>query len=299
MLRKNKLQMESLERRTVLAADIGMMFASDANADASAADQLVQVDTSAAGDASLEGDMIATTVDASADANADASLPDVMPMVDDAVQTIEGAVGQVGTVADGTLDQANDAVDNVDGMIDDAAGNIVSAVDNAANNLGDAADNAVNNVDQTLDDALSDVDGTLNDAVGDVTTTADGVLNDLNGTLHDATENLSIDDVISDVVNAVENDAELLVTEFLGDLGQATGTSAFINSLSLDALEGVHVSDLADQLNLNGLINSGGRNINGFLHSLSNHVDHLADDDIANAVDHVFARFGNLRGALR
>jgi hypothetical protein len=94
----------------------------------------------------------------------------------------------------------------------------------------------------------------------------------------------------------------MLVTDFLDQLGQATGTTGLIDDLNLDILnDELTVSELADKVNLNGLINSGGNNINGFLHSLSNHVNDLANTEaVTKSVDNVFARLGNFRpGSLR
>jgi len=310
MPRTQKLFVESLERRSLLAGDLMSSILSNTSAQANiGADQVAaQTDTSTS--ANVNAGLL--SANASVDANTNAALNL------GASGIVDNALAMANSTVDNALSTANSAVNNAVAGADNAVNNALATANNTVDNALGSANNAVDNVLATGNNAVGNVSNTVNDLTGNLNTTADNLSGNLNST---------VDDVLSDtattaggVVSGVQNTASGAVNDLgindiihevqvptttinnlLSDLGQVVNRPNLINELGLGNLpQNLTVGSLHG---LNGLINSGGHNLNGFMHSLPAKVSHIADNAVGAVgntavVDSVFSRLGNIRHGL-
>jgi hypothetical protein len=284
-----KFCLESLERRTVLANDFAAMLMTDASlgADADVNTDYMAVstaaDVNADVDASGAGADVIANVDADLNANIDLPVDDVTGAVNDLTDTVSGVADDL---TSGIGDTITHATDNVGDAVDHAVGDVQDTASNLLGNIGNTTNGLLGNVNQLTDDVLNDLGGTADDLVDDVTSTASGL--NLPG--------------ISDIIDDVEDST--LVSDLVDDLASTGGLDHLVDSLNLGNIpDDLTVSDLGNSVN--GLLHSGGANVNGFLHSLPNRLTHVADalpvsqsTGALSALDNIFSNIGH-RGLLR
>jgi len=266
MPRTQKLFVESLERRSLLAGDLMSSIISNTSAQADVgADQVAaQTDTSASANVDAGLASASTSVDANVGANLNLGLGGL-------VNNVTGAV--------------NDLLATTDHAVDNALSNATSTVNNLTGNVSNGVDDLTGNLNSTVDDVLTDTASTAGDVVSDVQNTATDAANDLG---------------IIDIIDEVQVPTTT-VNNLLNDLGQVVNRPNLINELGLNNLPNdLTVGSLHG---LNGLIHSGGRNLNGFINSLPGKLSHVADNAVGSVgntavVDSVFSRLGHIRHGL-
>lgn len=264
MSRVKKLGVESLERRSLLAGDLMSALGATANANPDLSLDEVAIQADAAGGGALSTGLVDASTNVGTDVDATLSL---------------GLSGPVNDV----LGFANSLLGNLQNTAGNALSNVTGAVGNAVDNVGDTADDLTGNVTDTADDLVDDVGDTVDDAVGDVGDTTDDVADDLG--LGDVIDSITDTTPVNDLL---DNLGEVLNVD---DLAGSLGLGNLPDTLTIDQVHGI-----------NGLIQSQGQNLNGFIHSLPGKVSHLTND-VGGAVNHagadsVFAAIGRVKHGL-
>jgi hypothetical protein len=91
---------------------------------------------------------------------------------------------------------------------------------------------------------------------------------DVMNTVGNVTDNQTISQILDDITDTTP------VNDLIEDLAGAANLDHLVDQLNLDDIipDDLTVGSLTDQLNMNGLLHSGGHNLNGFLHSLPNRI---------------------------
>jgi len=310
-----KFCLESLERRTVLASDLAALMSTaavDTSADPSANQMEVSSHVGADGSAYVvcmapgtdNGISAAVNVDANVDANVhtDSGIAADLGLVANVDTDVNsGLLGMnllnlnanvdanIDPNVDANLGDLTGSINNVVGdasnLLNQTAGNVSDAVDNAVGNVSGALDDLTTNLDHTLSDTTDNVSGTVNnltdgvqsavdDVVSDVRDTTGELTDDVTNTVGDVTDNQTIPEIL----NGVTSDTN--VNDLVGQLVGTAHLENLADRLNLDNIipDDLTVGDLGNHLNLNGLTNSAGQNLSGFIHSLSNQVGHALDN---------------------
>jgi hypothetical protein len=177
----------------------------------------------------------------------------------------------LGGAVDDVLNLGTSLLGSLQNVLGRTVSNAESTVGNVLGNTGDTAEHVVNNVTDTVDDLVDNVGGTVDD-----------VTDDVSNVVGDITADMPLNDLLDDLGSALHVD----------DLAGSLGLANLSDALPVDQVHGI-----------NGLINSEGRNLNGFLHSLPNKLYHVTSDvtgavGSTGLVDNVFTAIGQTRHGL-